>query len=289
MIEAAFYLAIFAVSVLLGRRLSTTDFSEIVRFSVIILVFTIGYWSGSKASPGMLQNSLSILFVHALVLVATTIMVGLLFDVKEYYTGAEPLKLGKVSFDIVLSVVAGWALGAASKPLGDEALGVIVQLELIALLVLVGLDVSKTITLETLREEFWITSRALAVSIISGFVAGMLSSAITGKSISYSLSLTLGMGWYSFTGPFVARYVGVEAGLTAFIFNMLREQLAFILTPVLRRPMVGLVSLGGATTMDNTLPVYVSTYGKEVTLAAIAHGALLTLFVPLLLYVAVSI
>lgn len=289
MLEAAWYIIVFAVSVFLGKYIDTASFSKIVRISVVVLVFTIGYWSGAKASFEILQNNLLILFIHALVLVASIIFVGTLFDVKEYHTEVKSEKHGKIPFDILLSVVIGWTLGAFLQLLSEEIINIIIQGEIIILLVLVGLDVSKTITWKMLREEFWITFRAVTTSIISGFISGILSSIITGKSLSYSLALTLGMGWYSFTGPFVAKYLGIEAGLTAFIFNILREQLAFILTPVLRRPMVGLISFGGATTMDNTLPVYISIYGKEITVATIAHGALVTLLVPILLYVAVSI
>ena len=289
MLEAAWYIIVFVVSVFLGKYLDITSFSKMIRISVIVLVFTIGYWSGAKASLEMLQNNLLVLLIHASILVASTIFVGILFDVKEYYTEVKSEKHGKIPFDILLSVVTGWTLGTFLQLLGEEVLNIIIQGEIMILLVLVGLDVSKTITWKMLREEFWITFRAVTTSIVSGFIAGILSSAITGKSLSYSLSLTLGMGWYSFTGPFVAKYLGIEAGLTVFIFNILREQLAFILTPVLRRPMVGLISLGGATTMDNTLPVYISVYGKEAALTSIAHGVLVTLLVPLLLSLVVAI
>ncbi|MGC9108087.1 MAG: LysO family transporter, partial [Infirmifilum sp.] len=86
----------------------------------------------------------------------------------------------------------------------------------------------------------------------------------------------------SFAGPFIAQAYGPLWGFTAFLVNVLREQATFILVPLLRKPFLSMVSLGGATTMDNTLPVYGYVYGEEASVVSIIHGFVLTLLIPFL-------
>jgi uncharacterized membrane protein YbjE (DUF340 family) len=62
-------------------------------------------------------------------------------------------------------------------------------------------------------------------------------------------AVALGMGWYSFTGPYLA-----SAG----------------------------DAVGGATTMDNTLPLYTALYGSSFALYAFDNGVILTALVPVM-------
>ncbi|MEM4439494.1 MAG: LysO family transporter [Pyrobaculum sp.] len=62
------------------------------------------------------------------------------------------------------------------------------------------------------------------------------------------------MGWYSFTSPFLANIAGDEEGVYGLLVNLLREQLTYITAPFLTKRFgkVGVLAVGGATTMDNT-------------------------------------
>jgi uncharacterized membrane protein YbjE (DUF340 family) len=50
-----------------------------------------------------------------------------------------------------------------------------------------------------------------------------------------------------------------------------------------------LISVGGATTMDDTLPVYVSVLGRDYSVASISNGLLLTVVVPIVVPLVLTI
>lgn len=95
-------------------------------------------------------------------------------------------------------------------------------------------------------------------------------------------AVAFGMGWYGFTGPDKIRRS--RRGAYGLLVNFLREQFTFLLGPILARKFgkSGVLAAGGATTMDNTLPLYVALYGSQYALYAFANGFILTVAVPLL-------
>jgi uncharacterized membrane protein YbjE (DUF340 family) len=48
-------------------------------------------------------------------------------------------------------------------------------------------------------------------------------------------AVALGMGWYSFTGPYLASAGDAVGGAYGLLVNFLREQFTFLLGPVLAR------------------------------------------------------
>lgn len=90
--------------------------------------------------------------------------------------------------------------------------------------------------------------------------------------------------WYSLTGPpLIAQYSAVY-GTLGFLANLTREMFTVLLYPPLAIKRVGkeaAVSMGGATTMDTTLPPLMTKFGgSEVALIAFVHGFVLTALVP---------
>lgn len=121
------------------------------------------------------------------------------------------------------------------------------------------------------------------VSLLGSLVGGMMGGMLLGLPSQTSLAIGAGSGFYSVTGPLVTEALGSQFGTLALLANFFREILALVLMPLvaiyINRP--ALIALGGATSMDTTLPVIVRTLGGNFALLAIVHGIILTFLVPL--------
>ncbi len=122
------------------------------------------------------------------------------------------------------------------------------------------------------------------VSIL-GTLAGSLSLVfLKDLTPGTALALGAGFGWYSLSGVLIAELGNPFLGATAFMSNLLRETLAFFLIPLLAftgRPEAG-IGVGGATSMDVTLPLLEDAWGPDVVPLSLAHGFVLSLAVPFL-------
>ena len=116
----------------------------------------------------------------------------------------------------------------------------------------------------------------LASSAVAGYLVGLAR----GLDPHLSAAAAAGSGWYSFTGPLLAEY-DAYLGLIAFASNVGRELATYMLYPLLARccPLQA-VAVGGATTMDSTLPVVARYGGPEAALLGLVQGLLVTLLVP---------
>ncbi|MEO2152648.1 MAG: lysine exporter LysO family protein, partial [Thermococcus sp.] len=99
-----------------------------------------------------------------------------------------------------------------------------------------------------------------------------------------------GCGWYSLTGPLIAQYSAVY-GAVGFLGNLMREILTIMFYPIAIRKInpEKAVVMGGATTMDTTLPIITKFGGREVALVAFVHGFILTAVVPFLVPLILSL
>lgn len=120
---------------------------------------------------------------------------------------------------------------------------------------------------------------------IAGTLAGSLGTlAFDGMTPGRSFALASGFGWYSLSGVLIANLGDPMLGAASFLSNLLRETLAFLAVPLLRltgRPESG-IGVAGATSMDVTLPVIGDAWGPSSIPLSIAHGVILSLLVPFL-------
>ncbi|MEM2020913.1 MAG: lysine exporter LysO family protein [Zestosphaera sp.] len=183
----------------------------------------------------------------------------------------------------MLGVLTGTALGVRAP---DELL----WFTLLGLIFVTGFSISLDFSkvLSTVRSNIWnliIPFTTVAGSLTGGLVAHFL----TGFSLRYSLAISAGMGWYSFTGTYLGG-IDLYAGFLGYVANVLREVYTYLTYPILaRRWRYSSVSIGGATTMDTTLPLITSAGGTEVGVMAFIHGALLTFLIPILIPLIVSL
>lgn len=121
---------------------------------------------------------------------------------------------------------------------------------------------------------------------IAGTLAGAMASSVVlpHRELSDCLAVGSGMGYYSLSSIFITEYRGAELGTVALLANIFRELAALLLAPFLARRFGKLasISVGGATTMDTTLPVITRSVGPEYVVVSVFHGFVTDFSVPFL-------
>jgi len=114
-------------------------------------------------------------------------------------------------------------------------------------------------------------------SILGGLVGGL----VLGVNVFGSMAVSAGYGWYTLAGPLVGQLFGPEFGALGFTVNFLRELLTITtISLAVRIDRYAPIALGGATTMDTTLPIIVRYCGSEALITAFASGFTLSLIAP---------
>lgn len=117
---------------------------------------------------------------------------------------------------------------------------------------------------------------------IGTFLASGLCSLILAWPLSHSLAVGAGFAYYSLSSILITQALGTEPGTVALICNLSREILTLLLVPLAARflPPQAVISFGGATTMDSTLPILAQTLGSQWVFVALLHALVLDFSVP---------
>ena len=155
---------------------------------------------------------------------------------------------------------------------------------LIFLLFLIGIQLRNNgMTLK----QIVLNRRGMIVAIVvvaSSMVAGVINAVILDLPLKTGLAMASGFGWYSLSGILLTESFGPVIGSAAFFNALARELIAIMLIPgLVRRSRSTALGLCGATSMDFTLPVLQRSGGLELVPAAIVHGFILSLLVPVLM------
>lgn len=127
---------------------------------------------------------------------------------------------------------------------------------------------------------FFVPLLTMVGSLGGGFVVAGLFELEAGKA----LSLAAGFGWYSLSGVLITEMGDPILGAAGFMINVIRESIALLAIPFLARinmPMIA-IGVGGATSMDVTLPLIERSCGTSYVPLAIVNGAVLSMLVPIL-------
>lgn len=186
----------------------------------------------------------------------------------------------------ILCVLLGLAFGRlmAHTWLPPESSG---TYALMLLILLVGIQLgSSSITLS----QVLINKRGLqtaALITLSSLAGGCLFFLfVPDIPISQALALASGFGWYSLSGIVMTEAYGPIWGSIALLNDLTREFFALIFIPVImRRHPSTAVGIGGATSLDFTLPVIQSSGGMAVIPLAISFGFIINLISPLLMLI----
>ncbi len=125
----------------------------------------------------------------------------------------------------------------------------------------------------------------LPLMTIVGTLFGCIVACIfTGRPFADYLAIGSGFGYYSLSSIFITEYKGAELGTIALLSNITREIIALLSAPFLVKYFGKLapISVGGATTMDTTLPIITQYSGQQFVITSIYHGFLVDLSVPFL-------
>ncbi|AXF59905.1 lysine exporter LysO family protein [Leclercia sp. W6] len=155
---------------------------------------------------------------------------------------------------------------------------------LIFLLFLIGIQLRNNgMTLK----QIVLNRRGMIVAVIvvgSSLIGGVINAFILDLPLNTALAMASGFGWYSLSGILLTESFGPVIGSAAFFNDLGRELIAIMLIPgLVRHSRSTALGLCGATSMDFTLPVLQRSGGLEMVPAAIVHGFILSLLVPVMM------
>jgi len=188
---------------------------------------------------------------------------------------------------ITVAVLGGMLLGWAVIPptLVDTLDGMINGI-LAFLVFLVGVDIGRNrealLSVRRMGFKILLVPAAIGAGSLLGAAAAGCFLTMPVKEL---LAVGAGFGWYSLSGVLISSTYNLELGTTAFLANVIRELMAFVLIPMLV-PYTGklaAIAPGGATTMDSTLPLITRATDSQTALIAFVSGLVLTAAVPILI------
>ena len=302
-----------------GARISLTDVAarwqgRIVTWLIWVLLFLLGIEVGSNE---MIVRSLPTLGVEALLLssaatLSCCVLAWILWRVLKNNTVQENakketsaekegnpaekeglqgsslirgLKVMKGSLIVVGFFVIG-LLGGIEKMVPSWLLdGDVSFVALCGLLLFVGLGIGLN---PEMKKEVRSLSPRMAllpvVTIIGSWLGALLIWTVLHRTLSDCMAINSGFAYYSLSSIFITEYRGAELGTIALLANIIREMLTLLGAPLMARwfgPLAP-ISVGGATTMDTTLPILSQTLGQRYIALSIYHGFVVDFTVPFL-------
>ena len=302
-----------------GARISHTDVAarwqgRIVTWLIWLLLFLLGIEVGSNV---MIVRSLPTLGVEALLLssaatLSCCVLAWILWRVLKNNTVQENakketsaekegnpaekeglqgsslirgLKVMKGSLIVVGFFIIG-LLGGIEKMVPSWLLdGDVSFVALCGLLLFVGLGIGLN---PEMKKEVRSLSPRMAllpvVTIIGSWLGALLIWTVLHRTLSDCMAINSGFAYYSLSSIFITEYRGAELGTIALLANIIREMLTLLGAPLMARwfgPLAP-ISVGGATTMDTTLPILSQTVGQRYIALSIYHGFVVDFTVPFL-------
>lgn len=135
-----------------------------------------------------------------------------------------------------------------------------------------------------------VNRRGIRLSVwfmLSSLSGGLLFAASAdGVSWTKGLAMASGFGWYSLSGLVMTEAYGAVWGSIMLLNDLARELFALAFIPLLmKRFPDAAVGVGGATSMDFTLPVIQGAGGLEVVPVAVSFGVVVNIAAPFLMVV----
>ena len=191
--------------------------------------------------------------------------------------------IGCIVAAVCSGIVIGWMMPSAMI---SEMLDKVITYMLAAMLFGVGISIG-----HNRRELVKIKAIGWRIVLVPFAIAGgsLLGASIASLFLKMSLKEVLvvgaGFGWYSLSSVLITQLHSAQLGAVAFLANVFRELMAFILIPFLAMHVGKIVAIapGGATTMDSTLPMIAKMTDTPTAMIAFISGLILTTMVPFLI------
>lgn len=121
-------------------------------------------------------------------------------------------------------------------------------------------------------------------TIVGSLLGGILLGNLLKIPPNEAAAISAGFAYYSLSSGILANLGGAGLGAFAFVANVFRELLSFILIPVIARYISPYCAIapGGATTMDVTFCAISCCTDEETAMMAMINGIVLTTLVPML-------
>ena len=182
---------------------------------------------------------------------------------------------------LVLGIGAGHFMPADMGAFIDNASSYM----LLILLFSVGIDMGLNKEVFTRIKELGFKILLIPFGMVVGSLCGgVLTSFIAGLSVKESLAISAGLGWYSLSGILITEAGNPVAGTIAFLANVFREMLTFIVVPFIASHLnyYCAIAPAGATAMDTTLGIISRNTNATIAVLSFVSGVICTLLVPVL-------
>jgi uncharacterized membrane protein YbjE (DUF340 family) len=188
---------------------------------------------------------------------------------------------------IIAAVSGGIAIGwMAPSVMASEMLDKVITYVLAAMLFGVGISIGyNRCELAKIKAIGW-RIVLVPLAIAGGSLLGAsIASLFFKMSLKEVLVVGAGFGWYSLSSVLITQLHSAQLGAIAFLANVFRELMAFVLIPFLAMHVGKIVAIapGGATTMDSTLPIIAKMTDTPTAMIAFVSGLILTTLVPFLI------
>lgn len=243
---------------------------------VLLLIFLIGTFLGSTFSNISNLYLIPLSFAISTAILITTILIGYVlkhrFAVNKIYKRTYDYKLSIfILISLILGILEHFTLNIK---------GLNIDIVLYLLLFVVGYQINFNFRhlKNYYREIFMCLTAAFSGALIIVPLALLFN-----MNIKALLLSSFGLGWYTFSGPFITVAYGPVYGSIAFLVNLFREQMTILLSPYISKfGHISLISSAGATAMDTSLPFIKMLFDDSVIIPAFMTGVILTLLVPIL-------
>ena len=182
---------------------------------------------------------------------------------------------------LVLGIGAGYILPENISGLIDSASSYM----LLILLFSVGIDMGLNKEVFTRIKELGFKILLIPLGVVIGSLCGgLLTSFVVNLPVKDSMAISAGLGWYSLSGIMITEAGNPVAGTIAFLSNVFREMLTFIVVPFIASHMnyYCAIAPAGATAMDTTLGIISRNTNATVAVLSFVSGVICTLLVPVL-------
>lgn len=100
-----------------------------------------------------------------------------------------------------------------------------------------------------------------------------------------------GYGYYSLSSIIITETYSKSLGVVALLSNVMREIITLLTAPIIAIYFgkIAPICSGGATSMDTTLPIITKASGKEYAIVSLFHGIVLTILVPFIVSMILSL
>lgn len=197
-----------------------------------------------------------------------------------------------MSTKIIMAVVLGVCAGYFILP--EDILNYtnyIIDIGLCLLLFFVGMDIGKNKDIISKIRELGLKIIIVPIMIIIGSILGsIVGGTILNLKINEAGAVGAGLGWYTLSAMILADYSPKLSAL-AFITNVIREVIALTIIPMVSKYIGDIESIApaGATAMDTSLPVISNATNPQTAVISFITGVILSMSVPLLVPLIISI